>query len=66
LISEEYDIPVKVPHGVIYDSYRSLKRDSTVLEVLGNGEQEKSYLYMTDAVEAAILLARDLQSGSIR
>jgi len=53
----------RLVHGVIYDFYRSLKRDSTILEVLGNGEQEKSYLYVTDAVEAAILLARDLQSG---
>jgi len=63
LISEEYNIPVKIPHGVVYDSYRSFKRNFTVLEVLGNGEQEKSYLYVTDAVEAAIFLARDLQSG---
>lgn len=53
----------KLVHGVIYDFYRSLKRDSTILEVLGNGEQEKSYLYVTDAVEAAILLAGTLPSG---
>jgi UDP-glucose 4-epimerase len=53
----------RLVHGVIYDFYRSLKRDSTILEVLGNGEQEKSYLYVTDAVEAAALLAKDLQSG---
>ena len=53
----------RLVHGVIYDFYRSLKRDSKVLEVLGNGEQEKSYLYVTDAIEAAILLASELQSG---
>jgi UDP-glucose 4-epimerase len=53
----------RLVHGVIYDFYRSLKRNSTVLEVLGNGEQEKSYLYVTDAIEAAILLARDLRNG---
>ena len=53
----------RLVHGVIYDFYRSLKRDSTILEVLGNGQQEKSYLYVTDAVEAAILLARNLQGG---
>ena len=53
----------RLVHGVVYDFYRSLKRDSTVLEVLGDGEQEKSYLYVTDAVEAAILLAKEVQSG---
>jgi UDP-glucose 4-epimerase len=53
----------RLVHGVIYDFYRSLKQDSTVLEVLGDGEQEKSYLHVTDAVEAAILLTKDLQSG---
>jgi len=53
----------RLAHGVIYDFYRSLKRDSTILEVLGNGEQEKSYLYVTDAIEAAILLAKNEQSG---
>jgi len=53
----------RLTHGVIYDFYRNLKRDSTILEVLGNGEQEKSYLYVTDAIEAAVLLTRSRQSG---
>jgi UDP-glucose 4-epimerase len=44
-------------HGVVYDFYMKLKRDPTRLEVLGDGSQEKAYLYVSDAVEAAVLLS---------
>jgi UDP-glucose 4-epimerase len=37
-------------HGHVYDFYRSLKRDPTRLRVLGNGRQQKSYLYVQDCV----------------
>jgi UDP-glucose 4-epimerase len=39
-------------HGHVYDFYRALKRDPTRLHVLGNGRQEKSYLYVGDCVAA--------------
>lgn len=41
-------------HGVIYDFYHKLKKNSKMLEILGNGKQEKSYLYVTDVVDATI------------
>ncbi|MDQ6744949.1 MAG: NAD-dependent epimerase/dehydratase family protein [Actinomycetota bacterium] len=49
-------------HGHVYDFYRALKRDPTRLHVLGNGRQEKSYLYVGDCV-AAILTAVGAHEG---
>jgi UDP-glucose 4-epimerase len=45
-------------HGHVYDFYRALKREPEHLRVLGNGRQEKSYLYVQDCV-SAILRAVD-------
>jgi UDP-glucose 4-epimerase len=38
-------------HGHVYDFYRALKRDPTRLRVLGDGHQEKSYLYVDDCID---------------
>ncbi|MGV9103250.1 MAG: NAD-dependent epimerase/dehydratase family protein [Promethearchaeia archaeon] len=50
-------------HGVMYDFYMKLKRDPTCLEVLGDGQQEKSYMYVSDTVAATMLLAEKMQAG---
>ncbi len=42
-------------HGVIYDFIMKLKRNPEELEILGNGEQNKSYIYITDCVEAMLV-----------
>ncbi|MCI4353152.1 MAG: NAD-dependent epimerase/dehydratase family protein [Thermoplasmata archaeon] len=42
-------------HGVIYDFLRKLQRDPTRLEVLGDGRQAKSYLWVDDCVDAMLL-----------
>ena len=39
-------------HGHVHDFYRALKNDPTRLRVLGDGKQEKSYLYVRDCVTA--------------
>lgn len=39
-------------HGVIFDFIHKLKKDSSRLEVLGNGLQEKSYMEVKDCVKA--------------
>jgi UDP-glucose 4-epimerase len=41
-------------HGHVLDFYRALKRDPTSLRVLGDGRQEKSYLYVQDCVTAIL------------
>ena len=43
-------------HGVIFDFIHKLKKDSSRLEVLGNGMQEKSYMSAEDCVKAMIHL----------
>ncbi len=40
------------PGAVIVDFIQKLQNDPTELEILGNGEQEKSYLYIEDCIDA--------------
>ena len=42
-------------HGVILDFVKRLKDDPSVLRVLGNGTQEKPYVYVHDLVDAILL-----------
>jgi UDP-glucose 4-epimerase len=44
-------------HGHVFDFYCALKRDPTRLRVLGDGRQEKSYLYVSDCIEAILAAA---------
>ncbi len=39
-------------HGHVYDFIRKLQADSSRLEILGNGKQRKSYLYIADCISA--------------
>lgn len=39
-------------HGVILDFINKLKSDSTLLDVLGDGTQQKSYLHVSDLIAA--------------
>jgi UDP-glucose 4-epimerase len=38
-------------HGHVFDFYRKLMKDRSQLEVLGNGHQRKSYLYIQDCLD---------------
>ena len=42
-------------HGHVFDFYQKLKADPTQLEVLGNGRQRKSYLYVQDCIDAIFI-----------
>lgn len=44
-------------HGHVFDFYRALTRDRSRLRILGDGRQEKSYLYVGDCVEAIVTAA---------
>ena len=44
-------------HGHVFDFYCALMRDPTHLRVLGDGHQEKSYLYIQDCVSAILTAA---------
>lgn len=46
----------RATHGVIFDLINKLRKNPDELEVLGNGEQYKPYLYVKDLVEAIIFV----------
>lgn len=46
-------------HGVIRDFIQKLKKNPNELEVLGNGEQIKPYLYVKDLVEAILFVVEN-------
>ncbi len=48
-------------HGVIHDFVHKLLRNQRELEVLGDGTQSKSYLYITDCIDAMILGLKKLE-----
>ena len=54
----------RLTHGVIYDFIRKLKNDPKRLEILGDGQQTKPYLYVGDLIEA-IMQFMDAPSGMI-
>jgi UDP-glucose 4-epimerase len=42
-------------HGHVFDFYRSLRACPDELRILGNGRQQKSYLYVQDCIDAMLL-----------
>jgi UDP-glucose 4-epimerase len=46
-------------HGVIYDFVQKLRVDPSQLEVLGDGSQSKSYLFIDDCVSGIVFEAGD-------
>jgi UDP-glucose 4-epimerase len=46
-------------HGVIYDFMNKLRKNPEVLTVLGNGEQNKPYLYVKDLVEGILFVCKN-------
>ena len=51
-------------HGHVFDFYRQLLRHPERLDVLGDGSQRKSYLYVQDCIDA-ILLALQTAGGRV-
>ena len=41
-------------HGVIYDFINKLRKNPKELEILGDGSQKKSYLYIDDCIDAML------------
>jgi UDP-glucose 4-epimerase len=50
-------------HGVVFDFMNKLRRNPSELEILGDGNQKKSYLHVEDGIRA-IFLALDKMSGA--
>ncbi len=52
-------------HGVIYDFVNKLRKNSSVLDILGDGTQKKSYMYVDDAIDATLHLYSLLIRGKL-
>jgi UDP-glucose 4-epimerase len=50
-------------HGVGYDFIRKLLKDSTRLDILGDGTQSKSYIYVFDIINALLLVEKNFLKG---
>jgi len=48
----------RMSHGVIKDFVEKLRKNPYKLEILGNGKQRKSYIYITDVIEAFLTLEK--------
>ena len=44
----------RLTHGVVFDFIAKLKRNPYELEILGDGNQEKPYLYVADLIDAML------------
>lgn len=49
-------------HGVIFDFFNKLKQKKTSLEILGDGKQEKSYVFVDDCISAMNLCINKVQN----
>jgi len=52
----------RLKHGVVYDFVVKLSKSPSELEVLGDGKQVRSYIYVDDAVEATMIAWRKSNS----
>ena len=50
-------------HGVVYDFITKLSSHPDYLDILGNGQQNKSYLYIDDCISALVLLSARMQTN---
>jgi UDP-glucose 4-epimerase len=48
-------------HGHVFDFYEKLKKNPHQMEVLGNGKQRKSYMYVQDCLDAMLLAVNKAQ-----
>jgi UDP-glucose 4-epimerase len=53
----------RLRHGVIWDFINKLRKNPSELEILGDGEQVRSYIYIDDAVEATIMAWRKTENS---
>ena len=50
-------------HGVIFDFYQKLKNEPRNLQILGDGKQKKSYMDVSDCIDASLYATERVESG---
>ena len=53
----------RLTHGVIFDFVRKLKKDPKKLQILGNGKQNKQYVYAIDLVKGIYDFSERIEDG---
>jgi UDP-glucose 4-epimerase len=53
----------RYPHGHVLDFYKQLKEHPDRLDILGDGNQRKSYIHIADAIEAVITASEERHEG---
>ena len=53
----------RLTHGVIFDFIRKLNKDPKKLQILGNGKQNKQYVYVLDLVKSIIDFSEKIEKG---
>jgi len=51
-------------HGVVVDFIKKIRTNPEELEILGDGHQEKSYMYISDCIEAIMHLTSAFSKGA--
>lgn len=55
----------RLTHGAVFDFIRKLRKNSSELEILGDGTQCKPYIYVLDLVEAIMRLTQEFAPGEV-
>ena len=53
----------RLTHGVIFDFIRKLKKNPKALQILGNGKQNKQYVYVTDLAKGIYDFSEIIEEG---
>lgn len=53
----------RLRHGVVWDLINKLFKNPAELEILGNGRQVRSYIYIDDAIEATMVAWRKTETS---
>lgn len=56
----------RYPHGHVFDFVKKLKINPGLLEILGDGTAQKSYLHIEDCINALMLVCEDSRPAKIK
>jgi UDP-glucose 4-epimerase len=59
-------IGTRSTHGVIYDFINKIRGNPAELEILGDGSQTKSYIYVSDCIEAMLMGLQAVDKSRVR
>jgi UDP-glucose 4-epimerase len=54
----------RYPHGHVFDFVKQLLADGSMLRILGDGTQQKSYLHVEDCVRAVLHIGEDVRPAN--